>query len=311
VAVGNNFFYTRSLPCHLWFLDKGKREQNKDKILMIDARNTFRKVNTKINDFSAGQLRNFQAIMQAYRGDKSAIKTALNANQEDSIEQAKAMSAEVNTLRKALQKALQDHDHNLLDFESVNTELKDSLELDDSVNYSDSDCEALLSSFEKPANKCSTLLENYQTQLVIDKKSMLAAEKKDKKINTALRKQLETKNKILRELEGLFKDYEQKVTQSGVGEALYDYKQSLDDWKILNKHFPKQQYKDIEGLCKVVDLAEIKENDYSLTPGRYVGYSIQIDMDFDYQGRMDEIHKELAELNNGANELMDFIQGVK
>lgn len=54
VAVGNNFFYTRSLPCHLWFLDKGKSEQNKDKILMIDARSTFRKVNTTINDFSAG-----------------------------------------------------------------------------------------------------------------------------------------------------------------------------------------------------------------------------------------------------------------
>jgi type I restriction enzyme M protein len=33
VAVGNNFFYTRSLPCHVWFLDKGKRTENKDKIL--------------------------------------------------------------------------------------------------------------------------------------------------------------------------------------------------------------------------------------------------------------------------------------
>ena len=72
VAVGNNFFYTRSLPCHLWFLDKGKSEENKDKILMIDARNTFRKVNTTINDFSAGQLRNFSAIMQAYRGDNTS-----------------------------------------------------------------------------------------------------------------------------------------------------------------------------------------------------------------------------------------------
>jgi type I restriction enzyme M protein len=308
ISVGNNFFYTLSLPCHLWFLDKGKREQNKDKILMIDARNTFRKVNTKINDFSAGQLRNFQAIMQAYRGDKSAIKTALNANQADSIEQAKAMSAEVNTLREALQKALQDHDHNLLDFEAANTELKQSIELNDADDYSN--CEGLLSFFEKPANECSTLLENYQTQLVIDKKSMLAAEKKEKKRNTALRKQLEAKYKILRELEGLFKDYNQKVTESSVGEPLYDYKQSLDDWKILNKHFPKQQYKDIEGLCKVVDLAEIKENDYSLTPGRYVGYSIQIDMDFDYQGRMDEIHKELAGLNSEANELMKQIQGV-
>ena len=42
VSVGNNFFYTRSLPCHLWFLDKGKRTENADKVLMIDARNVFR-----------------------------------------------------------------------------------------------------------------------------------------------------------------------------------------------------------------------------------------------------------------------------
>ena len=42
VSVGNNFFYTRSLPCHLWFFNKNKKD--KDTILMIDARNTFRPV---------------------------------------------------------------------------------------------------------------------------------------------------------------------------------------------------------------------------------------------------------------------------
>jgi type I restriction-modification system DNA methylase subunit len=30
VSVGNNFFYTRSLPCHVWFLDKGKRPENSE-----------------------------------------------------------------------------------------------------------------------------------------------------------------------------------------------------------------------------------------------------------------------------------------
>lgn len=50
---------------------------------------------------------------------------------------------------------------------------------------------------------------------------------------------------------------------------------------------------------------------YSLTPGRYVGYSIKIDEDFDYRGRMKEIHSELSDLNNEANELMDQILSVK
>jgi len=43
------------------------------------------------------------------------------------------------------------------------------------------------------------------------------------------------------------------------------------------KWFPDNTYADVEGLCKIVDLKEVKENDCSLIPGRYVGYSIQID----------------------------------
>ncbi len=158
VSVANNFFYTRSLPCHLWFFNKGKKKENKDKILMIDARNTFRKVSTTINDFSDEQLEGLTAIMALFRGDKPELS-------------------------------------------------KDNA------------------------------------------------------------------------------------------------------W--FNEHFPNGKYKDIEGLCKIVDLDEVKEQDYSLTPGRYVGVSIDIDMDFDYKGRMEEIHKELAQLNNKANALMEKIQGVR
>lgn len=73
VSVGNNFFYTRSLPCHVWFFDKGKRKENKRKILMIDARNVFRKVTTTINDFSDEQLEGLTAIAKLYRGEKPEV----------------------------------------------------------------------------------------------------------------------------------------------------------------------------------------------------------------------------------------------
>lgn len=158
VSISNNFFYTRSLPCHVWFLNKGKKAENKDKILMIDARNTYRKVSTTINDFSDEHLEGLTALMNAFRGDD------LDVHPENS-------------------------------------------------------------------------------------------------------------------------------------------------W--FNEHFPEGQYQDVEGLCKVVDLEEVKEQDYSLTPGRYVGVSIDIDMDFDYKGRMVEIHAELADLNNEANGLMKQIQSVE
>lgn len=318
VAVGNNFFYTRSLPCHLWFLDKGKSKANKNKILMIDARNTFRKVNTTISDFSTGQLQNFSAIMQAYRGDTDAIKKASEANQKSSIQQANDILDKVKNLKQQLKKTVKNNkkEENTLDFNPAKTELKQETKaLRPNKDAKHADCEALVSFFEKPFPLLRNLIDSYKANLATDKKAMLEADKKNKKKDPILRKQLDAQYKkqakTLRELEAHYTDYYQKITQNQVGEPLHDYKQSLKDWQTLNEHFPDKQYQDIEGLCKIVDLAEIKENDYSLTPGRYVGYSIQIDMDFDYQGRMDEIHKELAGLNDEANELMEQVQGVK
>jgi type I restriction enzyme M protein len=78
----------------------------------------------------------------------------------------------------------------------------------------------------------------------------------------------------------------------------------------FKEKFPTGKYEDVEGLCKIVDLEEVADQDYSLTPGRYVGVVVTLDMDFDYQGRMTEIHSELATLNEEANTLMQQIQNV-
>ncbi|MGB0839182.1 MAG: type I restriction-modification system subunit M [Chitinophagales bacterium] len=158
VAVANNFFYTRSLPCHVWFFNKDKKVANKDKILMIDARKTYRKVTTTINDFTDDQLEGLTALINAFRGDDLGLS---------------------------------------------------------------------------PDNA----------------------------------------------------------------------------W--FKEHFPTGAYEDVEGLCKVATMAEIEEQDYSLTPGRYVGVKIEIDMDFDYIGRMAAIQAELATLNEEAQTLMNQIQSVK
>ncbi len=193
----------------------------------------------------------------------------------------------------------------MLDFKATETELQQNLSLAETARYAE--CEALVSIFEQPAVTLTELMESYKTVLDADKKAMLAAEKEHRKKDKELRKQLDAKARQLRELTSVFNQYHEQFTQSSVGEPLHDYKQSLKDWHALTDHFPDDHYQDIEGFCKVVDLEEVVENDYSLTPGRYVGYSIQIDEDFDYQGRMAEIHRELAGLNNEANELMGQI----
>lgn len=69
ISVGNNFFYTKSLPCSLWFFDKGKKEELKDKVLFIDARNYYTVVDRTLNEWSEWQLKNLNAIVWLYRGE--------------------------------------------------------------------------------------------------------------------------------------------------------------------------------------------------------------------------------------------------
>ena len=69
VSVGNNFFYTKSLPCSLWFFDKGKAKEIKDKVLFIDARNYCTVVDRTLNEWSEWQLKNLNAIVWLYRGE--------------------------------------------------------------------------------------------------------------------------------------------------------------------------------------------------------------------------------------------------
>ena len=69
VSVGNNFFYTKSLPCSLWFFDKSKREELLDKVLFIDARNYYTVVDRTLNEWSEWQLKNLNAIVWLYRGN--------------------------------------------------------------------------------------------------------------------------------------------------------------------------------------------------------------------------------------------------
>ena len=70
ISIRANFFYTRTVPCELWFFDRAKPAERPDKVLMLDARNVYRKVSRKIYDFSPEQMKNLAAIVWLYRGQQ-------------------------------------------------------------------------------------------------------------------------------------------------------------------------------------------------------------------------------------------------
>jgi type I restriction enzyme M protein len=71
VAVGSNFFYTVTLPCTLWFFDRGKKGTDReDKVLFIDARHIFRQLDRAHRDWTPAQVEYLANIARLYRGEE-------------------------------------------------------------------------------------------------------------------------------------------------------------------------------------------------------------------------------------------------
>ena len=238
LSVGNNFFYTKSLPCTLWFFDKAKREENKDKVLFIDARNYYTVVDRTLNEWSEWQMKNLNAIVWLYRGEIDKY-TAL-----------------INEYIDVIPDYFNEND--------VDVEIRRGI-----VEFSD---------FYGNYNKLKASLQRLREKA---KTAVDSAERKDKKATAAV---WDAKIQML------------EAVISVIGEAVW-----------LTEKFGEGEYRDVLGLCKLVDRAEIAEKGYSLTPGAYVGVAPVEDDGVDFAERMAEIHSELLTLQSKSNELMDTI----
>jgi type I restriction enzyme M protein len=73
VAVGPNMFYTVTLPCTLWFFDKGKgksaRKESQDTVLFIDARHIYRQVDRAHREWTPAQIGFIANLVRLYRGE--------------------------------------------------------------------------------------------------------------------------------------------------------------------------------------------------------------------------------------------------
>ncbi|MBQ8457438.1 MAG: N-6 DNA methylase [Prevotella sp.] len=243
VSVGNNFFYTLSLPCSLWFFDRNKNADIRDKVLFIDARNYYTVVDRTLNEWTEWQLRNLQAIVHLYRGETEKYKSL------------------IKDYWTAIHKHVEKHD---------------------SMAWHESDMsfEKALGILNSEESLYKELIKRQQTEL----KSTKGKKEKDEL------KSLISANEAELELT--------LATKAMVTEAVW----------LVSKFGEDGKYENILGLCKIATIQEIEEKNYSLTPGAYVGVAEQEDDGVDFHERMNEIHAELAKLNQEANVLMDEIQ---
>ena len=277
LSVGNNFFYTKSLPCTLWFFDKAKREENKDKVLFIDARNYYTAVDRTLNEWSDWQMKNLNAIVWLYRREKEKY-AALISQYLDAIK-----TAQTKLFDALLFRIFDDSE-----IERKMDEFKDTVF--SSVPHSTEDALRL-----KPFLKNGLeLIANYKKErlewLSVIPKERLAASFESYKKTGAItlgwcKKQIEAECESYRE---------------AVNEAI----NIINELEWLIDKFGDGEYRDILGLCKCASRAEIAEKGYSLTPGAYVGVAETEDDGVNFAARMAEIHSELLSLQAESNELM-------
>lgn len=97
VAVGSNMFYTVTLPCTLWFLDKGKQKtKRRDQTLFIDARNIYTQIDRAHREWSENQLGLIATLARLYRGDD------LNGFKLDESQFPNLTEAQLATLKSSI-----------------------------------------------------------------------------------------------------------------------------------------------------------------------------------------------------------------
>ena len=104
LSVGNNFFFTKSLPCTLWFFDKTKPEAIEDEVLFLDMRSYFHVIDTTHNDWTPWQIRNISAIRWLWRGEKEKYAQLL-ADYKAAIAEADRIAKEAGDAAKLREEA--------------------------------------------------------------------------------------------------------------------------------------------------------------------------------------------------------------
>ena len=326
IDIRGNFFYTRSVPCQLWFFDRAKAKDASrcDRVLMLDARNIYRKVTRRIFDFSPEQQKNISAIVWLYRGQSERFLDLVKSYLDQAIDQGQAATTLLSAFEKTLHKliglvepfATEERDPDPLGATWVklaNTKAKLSSDIEAFV----AEVQARTGDWEQKGNataRDSASLHTARGALhdMADRCSDLHL---PKQIDRAARLAGSVVDIAVRELNArksdLWTNTDINATRStledsraGAVEAL---SQALNfvrqaDW--LQDRFPDAELRDVEGLVKLVDRAEIEVHDWSLAPGRYVGVAPEdVDEGFDFEETMREIHVELDELNGEAMEL--------
>jgi type I restriction enzyme M protein len=307
LTLPSNMFYTVTLPATLWFFDKGKTD---DKILFIDARNIFTQIDRAHREFSPEQVSNLAVIGHLQRGKRHRFIRLIDRYFQQGWEKLLENQAQVKPVSEQLIAVLEDGTGDLTGKQAA----VDFLELWDELGVLEEQYQGYLQDYrgytsldssENPRNPPKSPLERgtlkapflrglgdldlegsnqeqrqlsavFETFFVALHKGLKRLDKTVRAHEAALVEKAKQENsgkrtQIDRQVKALKTTLEELHTEVKSAESFFAH------IRWLQERFPEARYEDVTGLCKLATPAEVKEQDYSLNPGRYVGVVIEED----------------------------------
>ena len=324
IDIRGNFFYTRTVPCQLWFFDRAKERDpaRSGQVLMLDARGIYRKVSRAICDFSPEQQQNIAAIVWLYRGRSERFLELVESYLIQAMPKGRATAAPLAAYQVTLGKLfdlaepfatekrspdpMAETWHELVSARDTLSTDVDAFAADvagqikrwkrgaDGGRRDNAALHTARDGMHSMAEGCRNLTRQVDLAVKLAGRAVdiavkeLEAGESDRWANAEIRKARRT-----------LEDRRRGAVES-LRQTRYFVEQA--DW--LQERFPEAELRDVEGLVKRVDRAEIESHDWSLTPGRYVGVAPEEkDEDFDFEEALRVIHIDLKGLNEEATEL--------
>ncbi|ADE12662.1 type I restriction-modification system subunit M [Sideroxydans lithotrophicus] len=301
LTLPSNMFYTVTLPATLWFFDKAKTD---DKILFIDARNIFTQIDRAHREFSEEHIQNIAIISQLHKGRREKF---------------------VQLIDRYFAAGMQRLVENKTNVEPVSAQLLEVLD-DAGGKQAVGELVQQWAGLAKLKTRYEQYQEKHADESAVDKKNKAQQQLREAfdPFFAALHEGLKHLDKVVRQhekqqaaqaqaegkrattdrktnaLKGALEELHKEVKNA---EIFYQY----IHW--LQERFPKAEYEDVTGLCKLASPADLQEQDYSLNPGRYVGVVIEEDgkTEEEFIDELLAMNEELSSLNIVAQGLVEVV----
>jgi type I restriction enzyme M protein len=301
LTLPSNMFYTVILPATLWFFDKAKSD---DKILFIDARNIFTQIDRAHREFSEEHIQNIAIISQLHKGRREKF---------------------VQLIDRYFAAGMQRLVENKTNVEPVATQLLAVLD-DAGGKQAVGELVKQWAGLTKLITRYAQYQEKHADESAVDKKNKAQQQLREafEPFFSALHEGLKRLDKTVRQHEKLLATQAQadgkRVTTdrktNALKGALEELHTEVKNAEIFYQHihwlqerFPKAEYEDVTGLCKLASPEDLKEQDYSLNAGRYVGVVIDEDgkTEEDFIAEIFKLSDELLAANEESQKLVATI----